>query len=496
MPTGLSIEQKGTERAYFAYDGEPLLSFGGLSDFLFHADRNAYDYELWVDWAADHGMNHVRTYPPNGWKSVDNFVTENGGDVDTVEYPYEEVEPGSREFDLTVFNEDYWEQFREKCRYLEEHDVVVHLLLINGWELKSNYEWRWPGHFCNPENNVNGVGDHLPSDPFAYYFALEDGYDELFEVQKRWVRKLVSETAPFGNVYYDLVHEMHPLVRWSEDRQSAVWEKITPWIDELASVVRETVADTADERECVLGMDTSEMTEFQRDWVFSRDYFDVLVYGKVHTVSQAKDWRSEYEKPYIGQESFDDSRDKYSIREPNHRVHIRKYLWKFVLAKCQQLDLYVKPRSAGQSPNVGVTNPPGNPHNYDPRGWNEFETDALVLREFWDSVVGYPNLWFDGELQDGPVAATSGSSPHQYVLSSPQEAIAYVSSDTADEDVDFPDAEWVLSDLVTSDETYRGDVVDPARGVIDSRTVDVRSGNTRIHLPSFTDDLAIHVYAD
>jgi len=149
----------------------------------------------------------------NGWKSVDTFVAENGGNVDDAVYPCEEVEPGSRAFDLTAFDEAYWNRFRETCRHPDERGIVVHLLLINGWDLESSYDWRWPGHFCNPANNVNGIGDHLRSDPFACYFAAADDRDDLLGVQRRWVRKLVTETAPFGNVYYDLVHETHPLVR-------------------------------------------------------------------------------------------------------------------------------------------------------------------------------------------------------------------------------------------------------------------------------------------
>jgi len=115
-------------------------------------------------------------------------------------------------------------------------------------------------------------------------------------------------------------------------------------------------------------MDASRMTAAQRDWVFSRGYFDVAIYGRGHTVSRPRDWRIEYEMPYVGRESFDDSGEKYGIREPTQRVRIRKYLRKFRPAKCQQMDLYVRPRTDGRSPNVGVRNLPGYPRGYDPRG--------------------------------------------------------------------------------------------------------------------------------
>lgn len=51
---GLRIERAGTEKAYFTHNGKPLLSFGGLSDFVFYAAEDAYDYKVWADWATEY----------------------------------------------------------------------------------------------------------------------------------------------------------------------------------------------------------------------------------------------------------------------------------------------------------------------------------------------------------------------------------------------------------------------------------------------------------
>jgi hypothetical protein len=162
------------------------------------------------------------------------------------------------------------------------------------------------------------------------------------------------------------------------------------------------------------------------------------------------------------------------------------------MAKCQQMDCYVKPRTEGQSPNVGVDDPPGHPHNYDPRGWNAFEEDALVLRDFFDSLVDYPNLWFDGRVASAPVVAQVRR--HAYVLSSEREAVGYVSSDTAEEGVRFPAGDIELDALATDDGTYDADVVDPVEGVVGEQTVDVADGAATVAVPAFTDDVAVHLY--
>ena len=98
--SGVQLAKAGTEQAYFTHNGKPLLSFGVLSDFIFYAAKDAYDYELWADWAAEHGINHVRAYPPLSWKYIEYFARENGGSQDNVLFPYVHACVGSRKFEL------------------------------------------------------------------------------------------------------------------------------------------------------------------------------------------------------------------------------------------------------------------------------------------------------------------------------------------------------------------------------------------------------------
>ena len=48
----LHLEKQDTPLVYFTYGDRPLLSFGGLSDFIFYGGRDAYDYRLWADWGS------------------------------------------------------------------------------------------------------------------------------------------------------------------------------------------------------------------------------------------------------------------------------------------------------------------------------------------------------------------------------------------------------------------------------------------------------------
>ena len=70
----LMLENTGTEHVYFSYHGKPLLSFGTMSDYMFYAADDAYDYKRWADWQEAHGMNHCRAYLPGSWTYVEYFA--------------------------------------------------------------------------------------------------------------------------------------------------------------------------------------------------------------------------------------------------------------------------------------------------------------------------------------------------------------------------------------------------------------------------------------
>ena len=234
--TGIQLQKVGTDAAYFTHNGQPLLSFGGMSDWVFYLNEDAHDYWQWADWAAAHGMNHARAYPPLSYKMIEYVTAENGGAVANALFPYEETSPGSRQFDLTRFDAAYWTQFRNQLLYFQSKGIIVHLLMWNGWQLRApdttsgwKGEVNWPGHFFNPANNVNAGTDHLGGDignRYRLYHAVSENRTALLNAQKAYFRKLIDETYDLDNVYYDLVHEMA--------EHYTDWTKTKRWIEAIA----------------------------------------------------------------------------------------------------------------------------------------------------------------------------------------------------------------------------------------------------------------------
>jgi len=494
----LQLENAGTEHVYFSYHGKPLLSFGTMSDFMFYAADDAYDYRKWADWQEVHGMNHCRAYLPGSWTYVEYFAEENGGNVENILFPFEETEPGSRKFDLTKFDERYWDRFREQCEYLQSKGIILDLLMINGWQFFNYNEdvakINWNGHFFNPENNINSCTAGLRTtededNRFKFYYSASDGNQELLDIQIAYYEKIIEETYDLDNIYYELVHELGMTY---DD-----WGKTSTWLETIAMAVREKWNELNPERLIILSTDTGHLRGFpfnqgggypdpgsEMDWVFSHPYFDVLIDGNHHHTGNIKAWVQKYKKPVIAQESRDDSGQTWSYRYPEFRNHLRKYCWKLMMAKCQQVDIYAKPQITLSK--VQEISEPSN--NYDPKGWNEFEKDALLLREFFNGILDYGALEYKGYFWISTVGVN-------LVLSSDKEIIAYVSSPTGLENMEFvPNGAHVfLHDLPFPDGRYEASLFDPKSGPAGSRMINIKKGETRFRTPVFTDDMVVHI---
>lgn len=474
---GLEIAKVGTERAHFLHNGKPLLSFGGLADVTFYLNQDAYDYKRWATWLAEHGMNHIRAYLPLSWKHIVKTTEMNGGNVSNCLFPYKETEVGSRAFDLDQFDERYWSRFREQLSFFEDKGIIVHLLVWNGWQLRApdtssgtNGEINWPGHFFNPEVNCNACTAHLGPDPenrYAIYHSVTDGKTELVKAQKAFFEKVIDITSDLDNVYFDLVHEI------AEHRRD--WVKTREWIVEMAETMRSRWAERTS-KQFIIGFDTGGLSEDEQDWIYSHPVFNTIIYGKSHSVENAVKWRRQYKKAYIPQEAWDDNKVKYRY-DTADPVAMRKYYWKFMMAKCQQLDFYTKGEKDGFGYFV----------NYNPEGINAFEETAPLLRNFWDSLTDYGNLWFRGSV-------TSGPGDHQYVLSSKQEAVIYCSSATAVEGHAFESQKLRVTDLELENGSYDLELFAPSAGSIQTQPIEIRNGELWIDLPTFTDDIVVHIY--
>ena len=112
-------------------------------------------------------------------------------------------------FDLTKWDDAYFERLKDFLAYAGRSGVVVELVLFCPLYEDS----MWSVSPMNVRNNVNGIGEVPRSD----VLALKDA--KLTETQDALVRKIVGELRDFDNLYYEICNEPYfqgVTVLWQE----------------------------------------------------------------------------------------------------------------------------------------------------------------------------------------------------------------------------------------------------------------------------------------
>lgn len=465
---GLEIRKPGTKLAYIARNGKPLLAFGCHLEHMFLRD-NDLNYTVWSRWAQAHGINHCRV----------RVIQPKRGDTYK---PYQSS--GEGRYDLTRFDPVFWDRFRAICVNLRDHGIVVHLLVFPHNGHVRDAPWR--DSLFNPAHNVNAETKHLGgSNHYQFWHSVADQQRGLWEIQRAAVVKIAELTADLDNVYYDLSHEFRTD---SSGAQPTDWNKAKSFFEAVADTLRTTYARLQPGKRPLIGLDAEHFAKAgQREWNFSHPAFDLMILGNssispVPSVATVAAWREQFKKPFLLQEGgADDDRGGklYIGYHGTDPAIIRKYVWKWIMAKNQFIGFYQKEYAPDR----------GYPDNYNPNGHSRFEDDALMLRGFWDSLTDYGSLDYAGRIASGPGF-------RKMVLSSEREAIAYMASEMGRVGTEYRAQRLELMGLSLRDGSYTADIWKPAApgGLVETVTCTVSRGSTMIFLPAFTDDLAVHLY--
>ena len=134
---------------------------------------------------------------------------------------------GLPKFDLQRWDERYFARLRGFLGAASARGIVVELVLF----CNPYSESRWRLFPLHPASNVNGVGVGISV--WRDFMTLAD--PSLVEHQQRLVRKLVTETNAFDNVYYEICNE--PAYSADGVPRPAV---VRDWQRLLVDTVRET----------------------------------------------------------------------------------------------------------------------------------------------------------------------------------------------------------------------------------------------------------------
>lgn len=189
---------------YFLWRGKPtvLVTSGEHYGALLNLD---FDYEAYFEELESNGLNHTRVFSgtyreiPSSFGITDNPLAPKPG---RYACPWARSdEPGffdgGNKFDLTKWDEAYFERLNDLMREAGEHDIVVELTLFCPF---YNDEL-WKANPMNAANNVNDIGDCRREE----VYTLDEA--DLTEVQIAFVQKVVSELREYENFYFEVCNE-------------------------------------------------------------------------------------------------------------------------------------------------------------------------------------------------------------------------------------------------------------------------------------------------
>lgn len=184
----------------------------------------AFDFDAYLDFLEGYGHNFIRlwTWELVNWNTVGNAAENRSKqtEVHTVRpLPWKRTGPGTAldgkpKFDLTQFNDEYFNRLRNRTLAAGDRDMYVSVMLFEGWGLRrrvSEYDvWNvWENHPFHPSNNINGIDSNVNGDQQGLeVHELKD--KETTEIQEAYVRKVIDTVNDLDNVLYEIANESQP----------------------------------------------------------------------------------------------------------------------------------------------------------------------------------------------------------------------------------------------------------------------------------------------
>jgi hypothetical protein len=193
------------QHPYYFRDGNHHIILVGVSDrslFSIWQNKKGFSWQKYLSGLADHHLNYVR-HDVFSWGKLlapVNYPAQFSNPA----WPFARTGPGiaidgKPKFDLTKFNQSYFEErLKPFLREAETLDIYVELTLFEGFHSKGFDESLYA-----EANNINRLGlqpRNVTSDA-----ALDN--PSLMAIQRAYVDKVLAETAKFSNIIYEIANE-------------------------------------------------------------------------------------------------------------------------------------------------------------------------------------------------------------------------------------------------------------------------------------------------
>jgi hypothetical protein len=107
---------------------------------------------------------------------------------------------GKPKFDLTRFDETYFDRMRSRVQMAGSRGMYVGVMLFEGWWITQWEEDGWSGHPFHPDNNIQAI-------PVTRLQMHTLNVPQVVELEENYVRKTVHTVNDLDNVLYEIANE-------------------------------------------------------------------------------------------------------------------------------------------------------------------------------------------------------------------------------------------------------------------------------------------------
>lgn len=172
------------------------------------SEPDTFDYKGYLDFLEEYHHNFFRFWRWDllAWDSAGSLHNLRVGP-----HPWQRTGPGVAidglpRFDLTQFNQDYFDRLRRRVLMAQDRNMYVAIMLFEGWGIQFSPH-ALDHHPFNPMNNVTLLSVDTTQKGVRIY---ELGNDELLALQEAYVRKVIETVNDLDNVLYEISNENHP----------------------------------------------------------------------------------------------------------------------------------------------------------------------------------------------------------------------------------------------------------------------------------------------
>jgi hypothetical protein len=199
-------------RYFFDGNGKAVYLAGSYQNPYNLLSSGTQDFLAYFDFLAQQNHNFTRVW---AWEQAPWTYDQNGQLVFTAQ-PYERTGPataldGGLKFDITRFNQAYFDQLRDRIIAAGQRGIYVSLILFEGFSTQRQVRQvnPWLGDPFQSENNINSIDADSNRDGRGVEFFTLDS-PSVTALQEAFVRKVADTLNDLDNVLYEISGDTLP----------------------------------------------------------------------------------------------------------------------------------------------------------------------------------------------------------------------------------------------------------------------------------------------